>query len=127
MRVLVLDMDTRAGLCSARSLGRSGAVVVGAARDAGCAGLRSRHVAARVVLPRPEDDLGAYADAIVAAAREHGVRAILCSIDSSLAALRLRRAELDRAWVAHGLASEEALAVATSKERTLALAERLGV
>src|SRR4051794_398845 len=92
---LVLDLDTRAGLCMARSLGRAGLRLDVAARARAAPGLRPRHAERSTALPDPEHDFDAYADAIVGWLRERPADAVLCSIDSSLAALHARRGELD--------------------------------
>jgi biotin carboxylase len=123
---LVLDVDARAGLAIVRTLGRAGLRVAAAARDGNASGLRSRHAAASVVLPEPERDFDAYADAIVAWAERHGAGAIVPSIDVSVAALDRRRAEL-APHAAPAIAAEAPLAVAVSKPRTLALAAELGI
>jgi predicted ATP-grasp superfamily ATP-dependent carboligase len=123
---LVLDLDTRAGLCSVRSLGRAGVSVVGAAREARASGLRTRYAARTVVLPAPEEDFDAYAGAILAEVTANPVDAILCSVDWSVEALHRHRDEIGR-YASTGLAAPEAVELALSKERTLELAESLGV
>jgi predicted ATP-grasp superfamily ATP-dependent carboligase len=123
---LVLDVDARAGLAIVRALGRGGLRVAAAARDGSASGLRSRHAAARVVLPDPERDFGAYADAIAEWAERHGAGAIVPSIDVSVAALDRRRERL-ASHAAPAIAAPEPLAIAVSKPRTLELAARLGI
>ncbi len=94
--VLVLDLDTRAGLCCARSLGRAGTTVFVAARDGRATGLRTRYAARRVVLPDPEEDFDAYVAAILGELRSNPVDAVLSSIDSSVEALHRHRDEIGR-------------------------------
>jgi predicted ATP-grasp superfamily ATP-dependent carboligase len=120
---LVLDLDARAGLAIARSLARSGYVLGVAAYDPDASGLRTRHAAERLLLPSPQDDFDAYADAIAAWARRHPDAAIVPSVDASVAALHRRRAELAHA----ALGAPEAVEIAISKPRTLALAAELGI
>jgi len=123
---LVLDLDTRGGLAIARSLGRAGLRVAVGARDAHAAGLRTRYAERIVVLPSPEDDFDAYADSIVATAREHAPAVILPCIDVSVAALHRRRAELEP-HAAPAVGAAQAVELAISKPRTLALATELGI
>lgn len=123
---LVLDLDTRAGLCSVRSLGRAGISVTGAARDGSASGLRTRYAARTVVLPAPEEDFDAHAAAILAEVTAHPVDAILCSIDVSVETLHRHRDEIGR-HASPGLAAPEAVELALNKERTLELADSLGV
>jgi carbamoylphosphate synthase large subunit len=124
---LVLDLDTRAGLAIARSLGRQGLSVGLATRDPYASGMRSKHGRFRVALPAPEASFEAYADAIVAAVRERPADAILPTIDSSVAALHARREALAAAGSAPAIGSVEAVELATSKSRTLELATTLGI
>ena len=87
--------------------------------------MRTRYAQARVSLPAPESDFAAYADAIVAFVHEHPAGAIVPSIDSSVLALHRRRVELGASSPAIG--SVEAVELAISKPRTLALAAELGI
>src|SRR4051812_8149340 len=93
---LVLDLDTRAGLSIARSLGRSGCRVSVAARDGGASGLRTRYAIHRSVLPDPEVDFEAYASALVASLEEQPADAAIAVIDSSVEALHRHRDEIGR-------------------------------
>jgi biotin carboxylase len=123
---LVLDLDTRAGLCSARSLGRAGCTLSVAARDAHASGLRTRYATTRSVLPDPEVDFEAHVDGLLALLAEQSADAILTSIDSSVEALHKHRDEIGR-YASPALGSPEAVEIALSKERTLAVAEELGL
>jgi predicted ATP-grasp superfamily ATP-dependent carboligase len=122
---LVLDLDTRGGLCTVRTLARGGLRVDAAARDAHAPGLRTRYAERTGALPDPVQDFDAYADAVVAWVRERPADGILCSIDESVAALHARRSELE-GLAAPGIASYEAVELASSKPRTLELAQELG-
>jgi predicted ATP-grasp superfamily ATP-dependent carboligase len=88
--------------------------------------MRTRYAVGRVTLPPPEADFAAHADAILAFVTDHPAGAIIPSIDSSVAALHRRRAEL-AAHAAPALGSVEAVETAISKPRTLEVAERLGI
>ena len=93
---LVLDLDTRAGLCIARSLGRAGCTVSVAARDGRASGLKTRYAVHRSVLPDPEVDFEAHATALVAALAAQPADAAIPSIDSSVEALHRHRDEIGR-------------------------------
>ena len=123
---LVLDLDTRAGLCIARSLGGHGYRVALAAQDGRSSGMRTRHATARASLPASERDFDAYAEAIVAFASEVGADAILTSTDMGAAALDARREALDGVS-SPALAAPGPFALASSKPQTIQLAEELGV
>lgn len=123
---LVLDLDTRAGLCIARTLGRGGLSVDVASRDLRASGLRTRYAGRRIGLPDPETGFDAYCDALVAALREAPADATLATIDASVEALHRRRADLER-WTAPALGAPEAVEVALHKERTLEVARGLGI
>ncbi|HZQ16585.1 MAG TPA: ATP-grasp domain-containing protein [Gaiellaceae bacterium] len=123
---LVLDLDTRAGLCTARSLGRAGVTVAVAARDGRASGLRTRYASRRVALPAPEDDLGAFGDAILDALRSEPADVTTASIDSSVEVLHRRRDEFAR-LTSPALGDPDAVEIALSKERTLEVARALGV
>jgi predicted ATP-grasp superfamily ATP-dependent carboligase len=123
---LVLDLDTRAGLSIARSLGRAGCTVSVAARDGSASGLKTRYAVHRSVLPDPEVDFEAYATALVSALGEQPADAAIAVIDSSVEALHRHRDEIGR-LTAPALGSKEAVDVALSKERTLEVARALGL
>ena len=123
---LVLDLDTRAGLCIARGLGSEGYRLAVAARDGAAPGLRTRHAEARFTLPRPDEDFAAYVDAVVGAAEESRAEVVLASIDSSLAVLHRHRDALGRVAIP-AVGSFAAVELACDKRRTLELAASLGV
>ncbi len=123
---LVLDLDTRAGLSIARSLGREGCRVSVAARDGGASGLRTRYAVHRSVLPDPEVDFEAYATALLQALEDQPADAAIAVIDSSVEALHRHRDEIGR-LTAPALGSKAAVEIALSKERTLELARALGL
>src|SRR4051794_10452585 len=88
--------------------------------------MRTRRAHQRVVVADPAVDLDAAAASIVHAVRETGAEVVTTTIDESIAALVARREELER-LTAPALAAPDALAVATSKPRTLAVARTLGL
>jgi predicted ATP-grasp superfamily ATP-dependent carboligase len=122
---LVLDLDSRAGLLIARALGRAGRRLAVASRNATASGLATRHAAARFTLPDGDRGVDAYADAIVAAARQCGARCVLTSSDVSLVALDARRDEL--APCVPAIPSAAATAAVLDKTETLRIAEASGI
>jgi predicted ATP-grasp superfamily ATP-dependent carboligase len=121
----VLDADERQSLVTVRSLGRGGLRV--GAFDASLfpPAFSSRWCSVSGRLPNISNER-AYVDAALDMARKFRPRALLVARDSTIEALRPRRAEIERAS-SLALAPEGALEVAVSKERTLALAHRLGI
>jgi predicted ATP-grasp superfamily ATP-dependent carboligase len=88
--------------------------------------IRSRRCAASAIVPDFAVDEDAYVDAVAMLAKEWMPRLIVPAHDGSIQALRHRRHELE-ASTALGIASEDALDIAVSKTRTLALASELDV
>jgi biotin carboxylase len=123
---LVLDLDTRAGLCSARSLGRAGYTVGVAARDGKASGLSSRYASERVVLPDPTADFEEHVRALLDALASQRPDAALASIDSSVEALHRNRSAVGE-FTAPALGSFEAVEIALSKKSVIEVARSLGV
>jgi carbamoyl-phosphate synthase large subunit len=121
---LVLDLDTRAGLSIARSLGQAGYSVSVGARDARASGLATRYASHRAVLPDPEVDFEAYAGALVAGLQNQAADVVLATIDASVEALHRHR-ETIGALTVPALGSVESVEIALSKERTLEVAQSL--
>jgi len=131
--VLVLDAATKQSLASVRSLGRAGLRVVAGECFAECAraspvvGFRSRHCLHNLVLPSYADDANDFGAKVVQFVRKHPTRVVLPTMDGSISALTPRRAELAELGCVLALPSDEALAVANDKDRTLAIAEQLAI
>jgi carbamoylphosphate synthase large subunit len=123
---LVLDLDTRAGLCAARSLGRAGYAVAVAARDGKASGMTSRYGSERVVLPDPTLDFQDHVRALVDALASQRPDAVIPSIDSSVEALHTNRSTVAK-FTAPSLASFESVDIALSKERVIEVARSLGL
>lgn len=77
------------------------------------------------MLPDPDRDMDAYADAVVTAAHQCQARCVLASTDASLVALHRRREELLPTVAA--IPPFDATAIALDKVRTLAVAAECGV
>ena len=123
---LVLDLDTRAGLCIARSLGRAGRTLSVSARDGRASGLRTRYADRQLVLPDPEADFEAFTAALVAGLTEQPADAAIPSIDASVEVLHRNRDSIGR-FTAPALGEPEAVEIALSKRRTLEVADTLGI
>ena len=123
---LVLDLDTRAGLCIARSLGRAGYAVAVAARDGKASGMTSRYASQRVVLPDPAVDFRDHVGALIDALASQRPDATLASIDSSVEALHTNREAVGR-LTAPALASFDAVEIALSKKSVIEVARSIGV
>jgi predicted ATP-grasp superfamily ATP-dependent carboligase len=122
---LVLDADLRQSLVAVRSLGRAG-LAVGALTSAGpTAAERSRWCRVAGTLPTSEHP-ARLVEAVIERADAHGGPVVFASDDGTIEALRDRREEAER-HMRIALAAEDALALAVSKPRTLALAEQLGI
>jgi predicted ATP-grasp superfamily ATP-dependent carboligase len=122
---LIVDAGLRQSLVAVRSLGRSGLSVAALGATADAPAFRSRWCQAHDVCHEPEgtDDYGDYLDRLLVVAP---ARVLIPSSDATVALLRRHRAHLERR-TRLALASEPALAVAVSKDRTLAIAQRLGI
>src|SRR6266700_5097147 len=122
---LVLNAALRQSLVAVRSLGRRGLQVAAAGMHRNTPALSSRWCRQGFVFPS-EEALGAYAATLDGWLERAGARVLIASNDATIALLRLHRARLEpRVRVA--LADERPLAIAINKERTLAVARRLGL
>jgi predicted ATP-grasp superfamily ATP-dependent carboligase len=123
---LVLDAHMRGSLAVARSLGARGRSLALASQYPDAPGLRSRYASVRASLPLPDVDIGRYGDAVVDILSATPCDVVMTSSDEGVTGLAFSRQRIERlAFVA--LPPPEALSVATSKERTLAVARELGI
>jgi predicted ATP-grasp superfamily ATP-dependent carboligase len=131
--ILILDAASRQSLACARSLGRAGLRVALGECFAECdpdlpvLAFRSRYSAHNAVFPSFARDAEAFADAVVEFVRDHPTRVLLPGSDGSIAALTPRRADLARLGCVLALAASDVLEVANDKDRTLDVANRLGL
>jgi predicted ATP-grasp superfamily ATP-dependent carboligase len=123
---LVLDADERQSLVSIRSLGRAGVRVGALESRPGVPAFSSRWCTVSGVVPSAGVDSDAFVDAVIDWVERYSPRALICATDGSVAALRRRRGDIERR-AKLALASEKALDIAVSKQRTLALAAQLGI
>jgi predicted ATP-grasp superfamily ATP-dependent carboligase len=87
---------------------------------------RSRWCSMSATVPDFDRDPSAYVDAVLSLAARTGAAMVLPAHDGSIEVVRRRREEF-AATCALPLASDAALDIALSKERTLALASELGI
>jgi len=126
---LVLNASLRQALVTVRSLGRRG-LRVAAAADRTAPAFSSRWCEQGFVFP-PEEASDAYLGTLERWLDATGARIVIPSHDGTIALLRQHHARLEKRGGAQGahlaLADEPALAVAVNKERTSAVATRLGL
>jgi predicted ATP-grasp superfamily ATP-dependent carboligase len=123
---LLLDSEHRQTLAAVRSLGKRGVRVGAAGDNVNAASCQSRWCTFKGALPSVEAGTASYSDAVLRLIEQHHVGVLIPMYDGSIEALRLRRPEIE-ARVRLALASEEALAIAVSKEQTLRLARALDI
>jgi predicted ATP-grasp superfamily ATP-dependent carboligase len=124
--VVMLDGDQRQALVTVRSLSRAGLRVGAFGPGRWAPALRSRGCdAAGPVADAGEDAAGLVID-VLRLAETYRPRVVIPGTDGTVETLRAQRSAVEDR-VALALPSEEALQVAVDKERTLALAESIGV
>jgi len=123
--VAVLDADQRQSLVCIRSLGRAG-LRVGAFDAAYAAAFSSRWCTVSGLLPRGADASEAYVRQVLELVEQRAPKALLVASDETVETLRARRTEIEQ-QTSLALAPNSAVDIAVDKDRTLALAESLGV
>jgi predicted ATP-grasp superfamily ATP-dependent carboligase len=132
--VLILDGAHKHSLTSARSLARAG-LRVALGEGAGQfyppehepASFRSRYCSRAVVLPDYVREPAAYLDAVLAFAREHGVKVVMPVGDANITLLAPHRERFAEIGSFLAVASDAALEVANDKTRTLEVAAKLDI
>jgi predicted ATP-grasp superfamily ATP-dependent carboligase len=122
---LVLDASLRQSLVAVRSLGRRGLGVAAAETHDHAPAFASRWCQRGLVFPAKEGT-DAYEGILEHWLERTGARVLIASNDATIALLRRHRARLEPR-VRLALGDEPALAIAVNKERTLAVARRLGL
>ena len=131
--ILVLDASLKQSLATVRSLGKAGLRV--AAGDSSAQfdpsvpvpAFQSRYCQRSVVLPDLVDDAPAFVAAVTEFVREHSPRVVLPTGDVTISVLREHRQTFAELCCVLALAPESALDIANDKDRTLTLAEQLGI
>ena len=126
MRVLITDGDTRQALAATRSLGRSGHVVVVAAKQRASLAGSSRYCASRCVVPSPLHGHQRFAQEVASAASQLQIDVVLPMTEVSTFALTLERARLPRSCILP-FPSHESVVRANDKGAVLRLARELAV
>jgi predicted ATP-grasp superfamily ATP-dependent carboligase len=131
--VLILDGSHKHSLTSARSLARAG-LKVAIGESIGQypprhepPSFHSRYCARALVLPDYVSEPTAYADAVLAFVREHGVKVVLPVGDANITLLAPRRERFTEAGSFLAVASEASLEIANDKTRTLEVASKLDI
>lgn len=130
---LILDASLRQSLMTVRSLGRHGKCV--AALEVSSVQKRSTHVPTfssrwcqkASFVPPYEREVGPFLNDLKQIIDETQARILICSADGTIDVLRKHRAEIEQHGARLALAKDEALDIAIKKERTLAVAEELGL
>jgi len=125
MDVLVLNARLRQALVTVRSLGRRGLAVAAADSVPGVPTFRSRWCRRHFVCPSAPETPGTveHLEELLEVTR---ARILIPGHDGTIALLRQYRSRLE-ARTRLAVASEPAMAIATNKNRTLAIACRLGI
>ena len=122
---LVLDARLRQSLVTMRSLGRRGLSVAALETFRDVPAFSSRWCQQGFV-SSADDATDAYLTYLEEVLERAGVRVLIPSADGTIALLRRHRARVERR-VRVALADEPAMTIAVNKQRTLAVAERLGL
>lgn len=131
--ILILDGSHKHALTSARSLAQSGLrVAIGESVSQYAPGHRppsfhSRSCAYALVLPDYVTEPAAYVEAATAFTREHGIRVVLPVGDANITLLAPHRDTFKELGSFLAVASDAALEVANDKNRTLEVADKLGI
>jgi len=124
--VLVTDAGRGSALAIIRSLGRRGWAVVAADYDPHSLGFRSRYAHETFVYPNPDVAPHAFVDALLQRVTDGPVDLLIPVTDNVILPILSRRAEFEqRCRLA--LPETEALLATMDKNKTLALAAKLGV
>jgi predicted ATP-grasp superfamily ATP-dependent carboligase len=123
---IVLDAAQRASLVCVRSWGRDGLRVGAFDSTSHTPAAASRWSAVAGRVPAEDADPERLSAAVLELVERYRPKVVVTTHDGTLEALRAARGELER-YTRLAIPSEDALRVATSKPRTLALAEEIGV
>ncbi len=124
--VLITDAGRGSAIAFIRSLGRSGWRVVATDSIPGSIGFRSRYAEHHAVYPNPEHAPAAFVEWMLAIVREQQVNLVVPITDTTM--LPLSDAEAAFAGLCKlALPAPDALRMVTDKQKTLDLAESLGI
>jgi predicted ATP-grasp superfamily ATP-dependent carboligase len=123
---LVLDARLRQSLAAVRSLGGRGLRVAAVGTTPGLPTFASRWCQQAYICPA-EEGSEAYFSYLEQLLDQINVGVLMMGSDATVALIRKHREQLERRGVRVALAKEPALGIAVSKERTLEVAQRLGI
>lgn len=124
--VLVTDSGRGSALSIIRSLGRRGWTVIAADSDPHSLGFRSRYAHETFVYPNPDVAPHAFVEALLQRVSDGAVDLLIPVTDNVILPILPRRAEIERRCRL-ALPETGALLATMDKNKTLALAEELGV
>lgn len=124
--ILVTDANRGSAISIIRALGRSNWRVIAADSVPNSLGFRSRYAAETLLYPAPENARHEFVDALLGAARDRHIDLIIPVTDAVIIPLSEARDRFAGVTML-AIPDKEALAIVTDKNKTLALAEQLGV
>lgn len=130
---LVLDASYKQSLASVRCLGRAGLRVAAGETVTECRpdspvpAFSSRYCARQVLLPSHVTDEEAFGAAVLDFVREFPTRVVLPTGDATIASVARVRDQLAALGCTLALAPDSALQIANDKDRTLRIADELGI
>lgn len=120
---ILIGLETQIGLGIIRELGRAGVPVIGIAHAASAIGLKSRYLTRGIVIDHPRsDDL---LRCLVELGDEFPGASLITVSEANLNWILQNRSQLHK--LRPVLPREEALAIVLDKQKTLALAEKVGI
>ncbi|HEX9652597.1 MAG TPA: hypothetical protein VGA99_02705, partial [bacterium] len=125
-KILVTDSGRGSAIAIIRSLGKKGYRVVAADTNPRSLGFRSRYTQQTIVYPVPETQPEAFCDFMLQTVESLGVDMIVPVTDLTQQPLARARAQFEEKCKL-AIAGQEALEVVTDKDKTVELAQRLGV
>jgi predicted ATP-grasp superfamily ATP-dependent carboligase len=120
---VVLGLESQIGLGIVRELGRAGVPVIGISHSASAIGLRSRYLKRGIVIDRPRSD--ELLQCLQQLGDEYGEASLITISESNLNWLLINRSHLGR--LRPVLPRIEALETVLDKQKTLAIAEEIGI
>lgn len=124
--ILVTDAGRGSAISIIRSLGSRGWTVIAADADPHSPGFRSRYASRSFVYPQPEVAPQAFVDALLQYIADQAVDLLIPVTDNVILPILKARSEFEQ-YCKPALPESDALLTTMDKNKTLALAEQLGV
>ena len=125
-RILVSDAARGCAVAIIRSLGLQGWHVVAGDSSRPSPGMNSKYAAERFWYPNPAERPQEFVEALLAYVKEHQIDLVIPVTDATILPLAAARERFEP-HTKLAIPGSEALAAVTDKQRTIELAERLGV